>query len=608
MAVWLALMVALIPAAISPGLLFYFDVTPKAALLLLGAAAALIWWVLAGAARAPRRFTWVNLWMALSLVVSTLVSVNPALSLGGSNWRRWGLAPQLAVMAVAYLVAAHGAGRADRLRMILRAIAASGLLTALYGAAQYFGWDPLLPAQSYHVGEGIWTIVRPPSTLDHADYFGNWLLCAVFSSAALLASEPRRWWRGVAWCAIAIGCVSVVLSGTRSAMVGLVAGGIVLAVWQRLRVTRRWLVAAGLLVAAAVVFYLSPAGAQLRARTHWSLEDRTGGARLPLWRESLRMAAARWPAGYGPETFTATFALRRSERLGRAYPDFFQESPHNMFLDVLVAQGLPGLALLAAFCLLGFAAAWRVRRNPLAGALAASLAAMTISQQFGVFIIPTALAFYVTVAMLVALSSPATEPAARRRPSMAMALLAAAWFAFCGVRLLVADGALAMAARDLDGGRLDGAERAFARFETWRPPGAGTDLWYARRLVQYAQEQPDSGVRTQALQVAGLAARRATQTAEEPFNAWYNLAAFYASQDDFARTEQSLRAAMACAPTWFKPHWMLAQVLVRGARLPEAETEAARAVALDGGMYIEVTRTLQQIRAQRSAMAQAPHE
>src|SRR5258708_9588330 len=41
------------------------------------------------------------------------------------------------------------------------------------GIAQYFGLDPILPVAGYHIGEGIWTIVRPPSTLGYVSYFAR---------------------------------------------------------------------------------------------------------------------------------------------------------------------------------------------------------------------------------------------------------------------------------------------------------------------------------------------------------------------------------------------------------------------------------------------------
>ncbi len=625
MALLLSLVIALIPLAIAPGLFFYFDVTPKIALLLLGSAAAAVWWMAAGgaqgfhrASRTARWFVLTLLWMVVSLAVSTLASVNPALSLGGSNWRRWGLGTQLAALALAYLVAAFCAGRRDRLRVILRAMAASGLAAAVYGAAQYFGWDPLLDARAYHVGEGIWTIVRPPSTLGHADYFGSWLLSTIFAGAALVGIETGGFWKWLAWGSIAAGSTAVFLSGTRAAMLGLAAGAalltVLLALWRGgVRVTRGAVATAGLVVAAAVVFYFSPAGTKLRARTHWSLQEPAGGARLWLWRDSLRMAAARWPAGYGPETFISSFARVQSAELGRAYPDFYHESPHNVFLDALAAQGVPGLLGLAAFSIVGFAAAWSAGRSEpeVAGALAGGLAAMTISEQFTSFMLPTALAYYVLAAMLVSLTCRVPlkpRPSGRRCPAVTAAAAFAGLLVVFAVRLMVAENALAAVRRDLDAGLVSDAANAYSRFENWHTPGDGADLWYSRRLVQLAGGRTDLTIRGQALQEAAQAALRATATAEDPFNAYYNVAEFYASRNDFARTEQNLRAAISCAPNWFKPHWMLAQVLAASGRLKEAEAEAAEGVALDGGKHEEVTRTLGQIRAMRVGKPGSSHE
>jgi hypothetical protein len=54
---------------------------------------------------------------------------------------------------------------------------------------------------------------------------------------------------------------------------------------------------------------------------------------------------------------------------------------------------------------------------------------------------------------------------------------------------------------------------------------------------------------------------------------------------------------------------MLALVLQAASRLPEAETEAATAVALDGAKHPEVTSTLEHIRAAiRAAPVEPPHK
>jgi hypothetical protein len=116
-------------------------------------------------------------------------------------------------------------------------------------------------------------------------------------------------------------------------------------------------------------------------------------------------------------------------------------------------------------------------------------------------------------------------------------------------------------------------------------PGASSDLWYSRSLV-----------RVGALPEAIAAGLRATQTAEDPFNAWYSLSALYAAQNDALRSEASLRAAIRASPTWFKPRWTLARLLMLTGRAEEGAREAALAVDLDGGKHPDVLATLGQIR------------
>jgi len=375
--------IALIALILTPGLSFYYDITPKLVVLLLASGVTLV------PVRGSKLMGLVILTLA-SLALSTALSPNPALSFYGAHWRRYGALTQAAVLMFAWALSTQ----THRIGLILRAVSSAGALTAAYGIAQYFGWDPILPAAAYHVGEGVFTIVRPPSTLGYASYFATWLLFVVFLSLAL----PGR----LAKACAALALIALVFTGTRAAFLGLATGA---AVWGGMRLrswrapTRRVLwratsfVGAGLL--GVFVFSFTPSGQPLRSRARWFVEDPWGGARPLLWRDSLRMGLARPLAGQGPETFTAAFPHFESAALARAYPDFAHESPHNIFLDALVAQGITGFLLLAAWCTLGFAAAWKVRgQHPdLAACLAAALAAGIVSQQFTVFTIPTAVIF-----------------------------------------------------------------------------------------------------------------------------------------------------------------------------------------------------------------------
>jgi tetratricopeptide (TPR) repeat protein len=310
--------------------------------------------------------------------------------------------------------------------------------------------------------------------------------------------------------------------------------------------------------------------------------------------------------------FTGSFPRYESKTLAEAYPDFLHESPHNIFLDALISQGIPGLLILCGLCLVGLqnrvpAAHSTItldpaRRSACATAIAAALVAGIVSQFFTVFTVPTALIFYVTIALAVALRSEPSEPRQDWRVRLAVAPLALVLL-YVAARFAISDHALALARRSVEAGDLPSAVASYERYQRWNPPGTTSDLWYSRALLGLAQNTPDFALRYQAISQSGAAAVRATRAAEDPFNAWYNMASLYATQNDTVRTERSLRSAIAANPYWFKPHWALAQLLRLEHHIEEAEQEAALAAELDAGKNPEVAATLSEIRAQ---LAQPP--
>ena len=580
-----AVVIGLTALIIAPGWFFYFDVTPKLAVLLAGVGIAVL---VCGGSRPARPWTLALMASAIWLAVASALSVNPAFSVFGSTWRRFGAVAQLAVLLMAWLVARND----DRGRItVLRGIAAASTLAAIYGIAQYFGHDPLLPAAAYHIGEGLWTIVRPPGTLGYVSYFATVLLMGGFLSLAWAAAETNRLLRLLAYSSAAICLVAMALTGTRAALLGLVAGGAVAAWMHGFRLSRRALAAGGIALVLGIAFYFSGSGWGLRSRARWFREDPWGGARPLLWRDSLRMGMARPFAGFGPEVFTAAFPQFESRDLARAYPDFAHESPHNIFLDALVSEGLPGFACLAAVCIIGLAAAWRSGKPWMGAALVGGLAA----QQFTSFTIPTALITYAAVALCVPREEPAKARAAVWQIRLA-ASPAAAVMLYLAFRYAVADRALELARHDLAAGDVPRAEAHFRAYQRDRLPGASADLWYARTLEALAHKA-DPLRRMQIVWMAGKAALDATRTADDPFNAWYNMAEVYAAANDASHTENSLRRAIAGNPNWFKPHWTLAQVLRVEGRDRESADEAATAADLDAGKHPEVDQTLAEIRA-----------
>src|SRR5258708_8409274 len=109
MALLQAAIIGLIALMITPGYLFYFDVTPKVAVLLAGAGVVLLCAITARPAHGL--FSLLLLLNAISLGISTAFSAQPALSEFATNWRRFAPLPPAAILLFAWLVSQHTSGR-----------------------------------------------------------------------------------------------------------------------------------------------------------------------------------------------------------------------------------------------------------------------------------------------------------------------------------------------------------------------------------------------------------------------------------------------------------------------------------------------------------------
>ena len=158
-------------------------------------------------------------------------------------------------------------------------------------------------------------------------------------------------------------------------------------------------------------------------------------------------------------------------------------------------------------------------------------------------------------------------------PRLALAPVTGAMI-FLAVRLLMADRSLELARRDLAAGRTsDGMEHYHAA----RGRGLAADLWYSPR----SRRQPRS--RRWRPRCVRLTARMLKTPGTRSHT-------FMRAPVRLRIPKRVWRAAIRCSPNWFKPHWMLAQILRREGRLEEARAEAERAAYLNAGKNPEVRR------------------
>ena len=572
---------AVAPVALAPGLLLAFDVTPKIVIVL--AATGIVaafpreYWSGVRAAWSDRWGRWFLLLLAarsVALVAATVFSQNPDVSFAGSRWRQLGLPVELALTLLATATLGYVWSRPERRAALLDALAVAAIPISVYGVFQYFGVDPLLPRGLYYAGEQEWAVVRPPSTFGHAGYFATWAAPA----AVLLWGRAREARKPLAFAASGLLLVAIVLSGTRGALVGLLVGVIVAAPGWRVLRSRRTLAAAAIVAVAALAFALSPGGLRLRTRVIWSAQDYQGGARPWLWRDAAVLGARRPLVGHGLETFAAEYSRVRSEGLAVRYPDQVEESPHNVFLDAWVSQGLLGTAALAGLCVVALR-----RRTADVAAFAAALAA----NQFLSFTAMTEAIFLLCAVMVVAPQEPAPGMALPvGRGLRAAGAIAALGFVAFAAMLSAAEVEAERARRLVQAGHMTDAVAAFRRAEAAAPPGRSYGEWFARVLYgaeTFSPEWADTGLRALA---AG--------PSESPADAHYLAAALKAvAGRSVAEVEDALLAAVDAAPSWYKPRWKLAQALQAMGRNQEARKWAESADRLAGSTHPEVRTTLE---------------
>jgi O-antigen ligase len=611
----LVLILLTTPLAILSARVEMYDTTLKIAALFVGAALLLWrparWWAgIVFLRRTPvgRAFCFLIVFSAAWLIVSSAFSGDPWLSFGGTLWRRLGALNQLVALLIAAVVAGHVYRDRSAAKTLMLAMEAAGAVASIYAILQYAGWDPWIPRSLYTLGTP--PAVRPPATLSQATAFAMFLLAPISIAAWFRLHERASRWKRAHELILILTIASLILSGARSALLGLAAGAGFLIYTERLRIANRAALAragvAALVFGAAIgLLLLLPAGKGLRGRIVQWAGDRAGGPRLLVWRDSMQLVWNSPIAGIGPEQFEPEFRKVESLELARAYPDSYHESPHNFLLETATGQGLVGLALWIALlgmaCRCGFLC-FR-RRDSEANPLSAGLIAILIALQFTPLTLPNELYLVALSAMLVALNARAATAEsgeAMLSPALTVAAIAAGVVLVCVASAYIAQAVLyTQTERRVLHGDLPGAGDAYEAARKFPMPGP--NLAVSKQLASVAPRLPalDRGP-------AYAAAKEAAAVAElgsaERFNALYQSAVLAIITRDLPRAESKLRAAIDAAPVWYRPRMALASVLWWEGRGQEAEQEAALALNCAGRVQPFVRQTLNGARAQAGAL------
>jgi O-antigen ligase len=469
---WAILLIGVSGAAFLPGALDRF-VFPKLVLVAAGAALALT----VPARGAVSRPLAVLLGLAgVVLLAAALAGPTPLQQIIGRPTRYEGiiaLPVYLGALAAGARVLGPGRARGST-AWLLDVLAVTAVVIGAESVLEVAGLRPLVS-----------NVARPGSLLGNASDQGAW---AVLALGPLAAVAVRM--RGLLHRAGAIGAAAaLVTSGSRGALVGALAGALVLTVLAAGRRARVTLVAATVLLA-VVALALPATRARVLGSTAAARHTVTG--RTALWRESVSLVGDHPLLGVGPSGYVDTIPAYHDRRYEvQVGPQNPPDSPHDWLLQAAVAGGIPLLALALAAAGLVLAGGVRsVDTQPTAGegaavgGMLAGLAGYAVALLFA-FTGPGTTPLAALFAGALVASRPAARPslaATRGRVMLAGALGA---LAIVLLAAAVAELPLRAALVHASAGDLAAAERDFDLARDLRPwdPGVAQQATHAYAVL-----------------------------------------------------------------------------------------------------------------------------
>ncbi len=298
---------------------------------------------------------------ALVLVATVVAVEQPRYAWLGTPERRFGACTWILVVG-SYLAGRSLASPSPvaSAAVIARAGAVGGVVIGLWSSVELVGGQLIELSSSTE---------RLTGPFGSAAYLGAAsLLFGGLAGGVAVGSGERRRWRAIGAVG-ALGCtVALVGSGSRAALVGAVAGALIV-------LPRRGLVVvAALLVAAAVAF-----------APRWdALLERPGGStsRVAEWEVAARVIARHPLLGVGPEGYRLVVAEGVDDDYERRHGrDVLPDRAHSGPLDVAVTLGLPAAAVWVVGVGAVVLAGRRVgRRSRLLGGVAFGLVAYLCGQ------------------------------------------------------------------------------------------------------------------------------------------------------------------------------------------------------------------------------------
>ncbi|MEK7630414.1 MAG: O-antigen ligase family protein [Patescibacteria group bacterium] len=335
---------------------FFFGVAfTKTIVFFLGVLTALVFWIGSAIWRRPTSIVGAIALFVVVVGIAAVVGIEPSQSIWSNYERMFGFVTYL--FGLAYIIMLTDLLRHEYYRkLFLSAVVSVGVLVAGIAVVQF-----LIDS----VGS------RPTSTIYNSAFLGSYLLLLIFPALYLGLAAKEKTIKYAWFFAATLIVLGVFVSGARAAILGSIAGLLVLTVGllrHKGKMVRHCAIGflVFLLVGAGVFFLLREQLANapivfVRRLARISIEDPSVSSRFLGWQVAWEGWKDRPVFGWGPENFNILFSEHYDARLVNFEPWF--DRAHNFIFDIGSMTGLAGL--LAYMGIFGVASVtlWRLRAH-----------------------------------------------------------------------------------------------------------------------------------------------------------------------------------------------------------------------------------------------------
>ncbi len=308
----------------------------------------------------------------ISLGLSSFFGVDPHRSFWGGHERMLGLISIMHYALWFFLIGLSVRGwkgeRATAIKLIgWRSLwwifMLISVVISIVGLAQRYGNGVL-----FNEGGG-----RVFSTLGNFIYLGNFMAISMIVAAMLFFLEKNKFKKTLLGAIIALSGLLLLYSGSRGAILGLLAGIFVtglIAVLKEHTHVRKWGIRiVALIIIVVGIVWFSPANDALKkVRGVSRLADITSdsGPRIAAWKTSVSAWKEKPLFGWGHENFYAAFNKHLiPESLSNSYYESWFDNAHNVLFNTLATAGIFGIIGYLGLYIAAFMMLWRLKEeNP----------------------------------------------------------------------------------------------------------------------------------------------------------------------------------------------------------------------------------------------------